>query len=204
MEPHRRWPEERHGSSFAVRARRQRLAGMAGIGSLVAITGYLVGGGGDGAAIGTTSSVPVSSAVSVVSVATVATAPTAPTADTTAATALAASTTVSAAADAVTCITTYTVVAGDSWYGIADAASVEVSVLYGLNAAGDATMLFPGDSICLPDGTVVTTTTPVVTTVAAQAQASTSSNTSNSSSSNQSNASAAAPSGQPASSSHGS
>ena len=74
--------------------------------------------------------------------------------------------TAAAAETAAVCTNTYTVVAGDSWTGIASGASVVVDVLYTLNGSSAATVIHPGDAVCLPAGITVTTTTPAPTTAA--------------------------------------
>ena len=52
----------------------------------------------------------------------------------------------------------------DSWYLLAREASITADALFAANGASTATALYPGQSICLPDGAVVVTTTaPPVT-----------------------------------------
>jgi LysM repeat protein len=46
----------------------------------------------------------------------------------------------------------YTVVAGDSWFGIAQRASVTLRALLDVNDASSSSLLMPGDSIVLPAG----------------------------------------------------
>lgn len=53
------------------------------------------------------------------------------------------------------CPQTYTAAAGDSWYRIADAAGVSPSELLAGNDATTATVILPGDEICLPEGATV-------------------------------------------------
>ncbi len=70
---------------------------------------------------------------------------------------------------------TYTVVSGDSWYGIANRLKVNVSALLGANSASATTIIHPRDVLCLPAGaattaastTAPTTTAKPVTTTAA-------------------------------------
>jgi LysM repeat protein len=50
------------------------------------------------------------------------------------------------------CASTYTVVSGDSWSGIASRAKVTMKVLLAANNATVNTLLLPGRSICLPAG----------------------------------------------------
>lgn len=71
----------------------------------------------------------------------------------------------------VPCTNWYTVLAGDSWYGIAAASSSDVSALFGLNGADATSVLQPGDAVCLPAGATITTTTAPVTTAAPAATA---------------------------------
>ena len=74
-------------------------------------------------------------------------------------------TTTSAVATTTTaCTATYAVQPGDSWYLLAREASITADALFAANGASTATALYPGQSICLPDGAVVVTTTaPPVT-----------------------------------------
>lgn len=63
---------------------------------------------------------------------------------------------------AVTCDGgTYKVVRGDSWYAIASRLKVNVLALLGANQATVATVIHPGDVLCLPAG--ASTTTPATT-----------------------------------------
>lgn len=50
------------------------------------------------------------------------------------------------------CPQTYTAASGDSWYRIADEAGVTPNELLAENNATAATVILPGDDICLPDG----------------------------------------------------
>jgi murein DD-endopeptidase MepM/ murein hydrolase activator NlpD len=50
---------------------------------------------------------------------------------------------------------TYTVEAGDSWWAIATRAGVSMSTLLSANAASEDRALRPGDVVCLPQGTSV-------------------------------------------------
>ncbi len=66
---------------------------------------------------------------------------------------------------------TYTVVSGDSWSLIASHAKVKIAALVGANGATTATVIHPGQTLCLPSSTPaaapttpVTTTTPTVPT----------------------------------------
>jgi hypothetical protein len=56
------------------------------------------------------------------------------------------------------CTSTYIVQRGDFWLLLAGEASVSVDQLYAANGAGPSTALFPGQTICLPDGASVVTT----------------------------------------------
>jgi LysM repeat protein len=62
------------------------------------------------------------------------------------------SATVGEPAERATCGADYTIVAGDSWYRIADAAAVEPGELLAVNQASIDATLLPGDVICLPEG----------------------------------------------------
>ena len=62
---------------------------------------------------------------------------------------------------------TYTVVSGDSWYAIAARLKVNVLALLAANSATVATVIHPGNVLCLPAGAATTTTKPAVTTTAA-------------------------------------
>ena len=66
---------------------------------------------------------------------------------------------------------TYTVVSGDSWSRIASHVNVKMAALVGANGATTATVIHPGQTLCLPlstpaaaPTTPVTTTTPTVPT----------------------------------------
>jgi hypothetical protein len=88
---------------------------------------------------------------------------------------------------AVTCDGgTYKVVRGDSWYAIASRLKVNVLALLGANSATVATVIHPGDVLCLPAGAATTvsttsappttaprTTVPAVTTTAPKPAAAT-------------------------------
>ena len=50
------------------------------------------------------------------------------------------------------CTNRYEVVAGDFWLGIADKADVELDDLLAANGASDATAIYPGSEVCLPQG----------------------------------------------------
>jgi LysM repeat protein len=50
------------------------------------------------------------------------------------------------------CTNRYEVVAGDFWLGIADKADVELDDLLAANGASNATAIYPGSEVCLPDG----------------------------------------------------
>ena len=129
------------------RVRGMRVAGAAGMGSLMAITGYMTGAAGSETSTATTEPVAAINA-------------TAPATTTTTATSTTATSTTVAAAPSTTvaaCTTTYTVVAGDSWVGIAQRASVVTDILYVLNGSSADTVIHPGDTICLPDGVTVAT-----------------------------------------------
>ena len=56
---------------------------------------------------------------------------------------------------------TYTVISGDSWYRISTNAKVTMTALMAANGATTATVIHPGQTLCLPAGVtaVVTTTT---------------------------------------------
>lgn len=73
------------------------------------------------------------------------------------------------------CAATYTVQPGDSWYLLAQEASITADALLAVNGATAATALYPGQSVCLPDGAVVVTTTapPVTAATPASTTAST-------------------------------
>ncbi|MBG7605283.1 MAG: LysM peptidoglycan-binding domain-containing protein, partial [Actinobacteria bacterium] len=61
------------------------------------------------------------------------------------------------------CPVEYEVVLGDFWIRIADGAGVTVSDLLELNGAGSNTPLYPGSSICLPEGARTPPPPPPVT-----------------------------------------
>ena len=54
-----------------------------------------------------------------------------------------------------TCASTYVVLPGDSWYGIADRAGVAPGLIAGSNGVTVQKSLVPGDELCLPAGVVV-------------------------------------------------
>ncbi len=60
---------------------------------------------------------------------------------------------------------TYSVVSGDSWSRIASRAGVSMTALINANKATTATVIHPGQTLCLPTAAVVPTT-PVTTTTA--------------------------------------
>jgi murein DD-endopeptidase MepM/ murein hydrolase activator NlpD len=60
----------------------------------------------------------------------------------------------------VTCAGEHTVVAGDSWYGIASRARVGTGELLAANDASARTVLQPGDELCLPAGAAPENTAP--------------------------------------------
>jgi LysM repeat protein len=53
---------------------------------------------------------------------------------------------------------TYVVESGDTWWGIATRAGVSMSTLLSTNAASEERVIRPGDSVCLPPGTSVSST----------------------------------------------
>ena len=55
---------------------------------------------------------------------------------------------------------TYAVVSGDSWSRIASRASISMSSLMNANAATTATIIHPGQTLCLPSNAPPVTTTP--------------------------------------------
>ena len=57
---------------------------------------------------------------------------------------------------------TYSVVSGDSWSRIASRAKVTMTSLLSANAATSATMIHPGQTLCLPTGTTVAATATTV------------------------------------------
>lgn len=172
--------------------RNLRLAGLAGAGSLLAAVGIVVSGGGSSA--GSEASARTAVAASAVTSPTVAATATPTTATPTTATSTpttATPTTVASTAIASTaavCTNTYTIVAGDYWTLLADEASVSLDELYAVNDATSATALYPGQTICLPDGatvvvtaTTATATTEVATVATAATPAATQSSSSHSS-----------------------
>jgi LysM repeat protein len=66
------------------------------------------------------------------------------------------------------CATKYTIVAGDSWIGIARRAGVTTKALLAANNAKATTAIYPGRTVCLPAGATQppVTTKPVTTTTA--------------------------------------
>ena len=68
-----------------------------------------------------------------------------------------------------TCTATYTVQSGDSWYLLAQEASIGADALLAANGASASTPLYPDQAICLPDGAVVVTTTAPPVTAATPA-----------------------------------
>lgn len=59
---------------------------------------------------------------------------------------------------------TYSVVSGDSWSRIASRSNVTMTALMNANAATTATVIHPGQTLCLPPSYAVTPTTPTATT----------------------------------------
>lgn len=73
---------------------------------------------------------------------------------------------------AVSCpAATYKVVAGDYWIRIASRHGVTLASLLSVNKATKATVLLPGQTICLPSGTATGTTTPTASTTATKSNA---------------------------------
>jgi hypothetical protein len=66
---------------------------------------------------------------------------------------------------------TYSVVSGDSWSRIASRNGVTMTSLINANGATPATVIHPGQTLCLPTTTAVITTTTVATPAAAPAPA---------------------------------
>jgi len=64
----------------------------------------------------------------------------------------------------IACATTYTVVSGDYWIGIAKKASTTLAALLAANEATTSTALFPGTVLCLPEGATAPVTTPTTPT----------------------------------------
>ena len=64
---------------------------------------------------------------------------------------------------------TYSVVSGDGWSRIASQSKVSMTALMNANGATTATVIHPGQTLCLPAGSapvaVTTTTTPTTTPV---------------------------------------
>lgn len=139
--------------------RAMRLAGLAGAGSMLAAVGIIVSGGGTSAGPTSATAQPVAADPGTAFAASVATTPAAATPSSTVP-----STTSTLAAPV--CTNTYTVLAGDFWLRIASEASIPVEALYALNNATAATGLFPGQVVCLPDGTTVVVTTSPPSTIA--------------------------------------
>jgi len=146
-----RAPEPRPALPRPSNGRLLRIIGATGMGSLLAVTGYVTAGAGQPPSGGPTAP------------STVGTQP--PT------TIVAATVPITVATTTVpTCDTHYSVQPGDSWYRIAGLAGVAVDDLYAANNASAATMLFPDQDVCLPAGTaaitVPPTTAPPATTAA--------------------------------------
>jgi LysM repeat protein len=130
-----------------------RVAGVAGAGSLLAMLGIVVvgtspGGGSSAAAAPDDHGATIA----------IGTAP----GQTVALTTPATNATVPAAGPA--CTNTYTVLSGDYWIRIADGASITLDELLAANGATASTALFPGQTVCLPDGTTVVVTAAPTTT----------------------------------------
>lgn len=154
------------GARPAPHRRALRLAGAAGMGSLLMLTGYVTAGAQRNATTGTDATDDAAAATAAAATASTTTAA----ASTTAPAVVTADTVAATTSTIAVCTNTYTVVPGDSWTGIADNASVVAGVLYALNGTSAETMLHPGDVVCLPDGvTVVVTTTEAPATTAAPA-----------------------------------
>lgn len=61
------------------------------------------------------------------------------------------------------CTNPYVVATGDSWWGVARKVGVSMDALLSINAAVQATPMYLGTTICLPDGAVPSTTVPATT-----------------------------------------
>lgn len=133
--------------------RNWRAAGVTGAGSLAVVLGIVAVGGNPDRGSADAASVDAAATLSVGSSA----------APVTAAGAPAGAALVVATTTAPACTNTYTVVAGDYWIRIADAASISLDQLLAANAATTATPLFPDQTVCLPGGVTVTTAAPRTT-----------------------------------------
>ena len=154
--------------------RAMRAGALAGAGSLLAMIGIMVSGGGTSAG-GTDG--PLATANTAMASGAVVTAATAGAGTTTISPTTISPTTIEPAtvpttlspttvtAAATRCTNTYTIVAGDYWNLIASEASVSSAELYAVNNASADTALFPGETVCLPDGaSVIVASVPETTT----------------------------------------
>jgi len=136
------------GSSSLSPQRSLRIAGAASVGSLLAVAAIFVAGG-------SSSHAGSASSTKGATLATGSAPALLPVVDTG-----------TAAPASTLCTSQYTVRAGDGWFLIAKHAGVGVDQLYTLNQASAATVLQPGQVICLPAGAVVTTTATTAATTA--------------------------------------
>lgn len=66
---------------------------------------------------------------------------------------------------------THTVISGDSWYRISTNAKVTMTALMNANGATTATVIHPGQTLCMPAGAAAAVTTTTVAAAPAQAPA---------------------------------
>ena len=146
-----------------------RMVGAVGLSSMMAATGIFLLGGTDSSASAPTNASSTTPTLKLAPVATTRTTARSTTSTTTKrSTTTAATTTVKAAA----CTKHYRVRANDSWSLIATEANMTLDALLSLNHATTATMLQPGESICIPaDVSVVVATTAPTTAAPTTAKA---------------------------------
>ena len=140
--------------------RKLRMAGAAGMTSLLAMTGYITAGAGSSSSGVDASTDTVGGAVGIAAGSSAGS----PAAPEITKLATAAPDVTSTSAPAPVCTSAYSIVSGDSWIRVANEASVPVEELYAVNNATAQTALFPGQSVCLPNGAIVVVAVPVPAT----------------------------------------
>jgi LysM repeat protein len=140
--------------------RSMKIAGIAGLGSMLALAGLFMSGKSSAApsavpvpTVG--ASTPIDTAASPSTVGRTQPQGTVPVVPTT----------------AVACGASYVVQPGDFWLRVAHKASVSVDQLMAVNNATSSTPLYAGQTICLPAGAALTTTPPTSATTVATAPA---------------------------------
>ena len=131
---------------------RRRLILIALIGALIAPVALALRGDGRGVS---SSSTPGAAALTQIDGSETAETPATDPTDTSVVPTAAATEAPSITAASRTCASTYVVLPGDSWYGIAERAGVKPGLLAGSNGVTTQEPLVPGDELCLPTGVVV-------------------------------------------------